>query len=72
VPNAGAYFEVAAKVARAMQRIFGGVEAVHSKIVGEEVPHAHIWIFPDPTESKKHANAKDFEKNAEMIRNALK
>ncbi len=72
VPNTGAYFEVAAKIARAMQNTFGPVEAVHSRIVGEEVPHAHIWIYPDPEEAKKHADAKDFEANAAKIREALK
>lgn len=64
VPNAGAYFEVAKKVALAQQKAFG-TDFVLSKIIGDEVPHAHIWVFPnkdvagDPT---------DFERNAELIK----
>jgi histidine triad (HIT) family protein len=46
VPNVGAYFEVARKVAVAQQKAFG-TDFILSRIVGEEVPHAHIWIFPN-------------------------
>lgn len=72
VPNAGEYFAVVARIARAMQRTFGDIEEIHSKVVGEEVPHAHVWLFPEPTASKKHADPKDFEANAEKIRKALR
>ncbi len=68
VPNAGAYFEVAKKIAVAQQKAFGK-EMVLSKIVGEEVPHAHIWIYPDWNST---ADKKDFAGNAEKIRKALK
>ncbi|RJQ33654.1 HIT domain-containing protein [Candidatus Parcubacteria bacterium] len=70
VPNAGKYFEVAQKVARAMQNTFGPIDEVHSRIMGEEVPHAHIWIYPAP--SKAHGDKNDLEGNAEKIREALK
>ena len=66
VPNAGAYFEVAKKVALAQQKAFG-VEMVLSKIVGEEVPHAHIWIFPDNVAGAKYEKS-DTAGNAAMIR----
>ncbi len=68
VPAAGTYFEVAQKIARAEQKAFG-VEAVFSRIMGDEVPHAHIWIFPNP-----HVNVSDpadFTGNAEKLRAAL-
>lgn len=67
-PNVGTYFEIVAKIARAQQKTFG-TDAIHSKIVGEEVHHAHIWIFPDPTSAL--GNKKDFEKNRELIRRSL-
>lgn len=67
VPNAGAYFEVARKIAVAQQKAFG-VDMILSKIVGEEVPHAHIWVFPD---QKATGDKKDFLGNTEKIRTAL-
>jgi histidine triad (HIT) family protein len=67
VPNAGAYFEVAQEIAKAQQKIFG--EAVRSRIVGDEVPHAHIWVFPAPETTT--ADKVDFARNAEQIRSAL-
>jgi len=69
VPNAGEYFEAVRKVAKALQKAFGS-EAVWSRIMGDEVYHAHIWIFPNPNLAK--GDIKDFEKNAELIRQALK
>lgn len=69
VPNVGAYFEVVKKIALAQQRAFGTIEEIHSKVVGEEVAHAHVWLFPDP--KRAVGDAKDFEGNAEKIRSAL-
>ena len=69
VPNAGAYFEVVRKVAKAMQNTFGPIDEVHSRIMGEEVPHAHIWIYPAP--AKAHGDKDDLKGNAEKIRAAL-
>ena len=63
VPNTGPYFEVVTKVARAQKKAFG-TEWILSKIVGTEIPHAHIWVFPpDETEGDK----KDFETNKKKI-----
>ncbi len=63
VPNVGEYFEIARKIALAEQKAFG-TDFILSKIVGEEVPHAHIWVFPsnDATGDKK-----DFETNKQKI-----
>ncbi len=66
-PTIGHYFEVAQKVAKAQQKAFT-TDFILSKIVGDEVEHAHIWVFPN---NKVAGDPKDFEGNAEKIRNQL-
>ncbi len=66
VDNAGEYFEVAQKVAIAQRKAFN-TEWILSKVVGDEVTHAHIWVFPNEAEGDKM----DFENNAEKIRKNL-
>jgi histidine triad (HIT) family protein len=68
VPNAGEYFEVARKIAKAEQKAFD-VDMVWSKIMGDEVPHAHIWVFPHP--ELAHGDKKDFAGNKEKLRGAI-
>jgi len=68
IPNIGEYFEVVQKVAKAQQKVFG-TDWVLSKSVGDEVPHAHIWVFPN---DKVKGDKMDFAGNAEKIRAALK
>lgn len=68
VPNAGEYFEVAKKIALAQQKSFG-TDVIWSKIMGDEVPHAHIWVFPHAKLAKGDKN--DFAGNAEKIKSAL-
>lgn len=63
VPNVGAYFEVCRKIAQAQRKAFK-TDWILSKIVGDEVPHAHIWVFPN---DKAEGDKKDFEGNAEKI-----
>ncbi|HRH22649.1 MAG TPA: HIT domain-containing protein [Candidatus Paceibacterota bacterium] len=67
VPQAGKYFEVAQKIALAQKKAFQ-TDFVLSKIVGEEVPHAHIWIYPDRDVA---GDKKDFVTNAEKIKKCL-
>jgi histidine triad (HIT) family protein len=67
VPSAGAYFEVVRKIAKAQQKAFS-TDWVLSKIVGDEVPHAHIWVFPN---KEVAGNAQDFAGNAAKIKTAL-
>lgn len=67
VPNAGQYFEAAKKVANAIKKAFD-VEMVLSRIVGDEVHHAHIWLFPDKSAK---GDPKDFKTNTEKIQKAL-
>ncbi|MEQ1499908.1 MAG: HIT domain-containing protein [Parcubacteria group bacterium] len=67
VPNAGEYFEVVKKIAKAQQKAFD-TDWILSKIVGDEVTHAHIWVFPN---REVEGNAKDFETNLKKIRENL-
>src|SRR5690606_25693832 len=64
VPNTGSYFEVSKIIAKAQQQAFS-TEAIWVRVTGEEVPHAHIWVFP---EISTPGDKKDFETNAEKIR----
>lgn len=66
VPNAGAYFEIARKIALAQQKAFI-TEWVVSRIIGDEVPHAHIWVLP----GNATGEAADLKGNAAKIRAAL-
>ncbi len=43
--NIGEYYEVVGKIARAIKRAFN-TEQVVSLVVGEAVPHAHVWLIP--------------------------
>lgn len=67
VPNAGGYFEAAKRVANAQRKAFG-TEWVLSKIVGDEVEHAHIWVYPN---SEVKGDKSDLSRNADLIRNAM-
>lgn len=71
VPNAGAYFEVAKKIALAQRKAFGE-DMIWSRIMGDEVPHAHIWVFPAANSEKmKQFDKKDFAGNAAKIKAVL-
>ena len=67
VPNVGEYFEVVRKIAKAEQKAFD-TEWILSKIIGDEVTHAHIWVYPN---NEIKGDKKDFETNAEKIRKEL-
>jgi len=69
VPNIGGYFEVVRKVARALQTAFGAIDEIHSRVVGEEVPHAHIWVYPSPEKAREGKD--NLAENAKKIRQAL-
>ena len=43
-----------------------GTDEIHSKILGEQVPHAHIWLYPNP--EKGSGNKEDLSGNAEKLR----
>ena len=67
VPNTGKYFDVAAKMAHAQQKAFD-TDFILCRVVGEEVHHAHIWVFPN---NKVSGDKKDFDGNAKKIIAAL-
>jgi histidine triad (HIT) family protein len=67
VSNAGDYFEIAKKVALAQRKAFD-TEFILSKVVGDEVHHAHIWIFPN---SEVKGDKKDLRGNADKIRKVI-
>jgi len=64
----GAYANVILKLANVLRGLFG-TDMVFSRVMGDEVPHAHVWLFPNPSQAK--GNTKDFEGNAEKIRKAV-
>lgn len=68
VPNAGEYFEVATKIAKAQQKSFG-TDVIWSKIMGDEIYHAHIWVFPHAKQAEGGKN--DFAGNAKKIKSNL-
>lgn len=66
-PNIGDYFEVVRKIAKAQQKAFA-TDWILSKSIGDEVEHAHVWVFPN---EKVAGDKMDFAANAEKIRQAL-
>ena len=68
VSDIGPYFAVAQKIARALQTI-SGTDEVFMKVIGEEVPHAHVWIYANPDKAVGDKGA--FEANAANLREAL-
>ncbi len=66
VPNIGQYFEIVQKIALAEQKAFGE-DLIRSQVFGDEVPHAHVWLWPN----KSTEHDRDFEINAEKIRQVL-
>jgi len=65
--NTGDYFRVVQKIALAQKKAFN-TDFVLAKIVGEDVHHAHIWVYPDKS---VEGNAKDFAGNTEKIKTNL-
>ena len=67
VPNIGEYFSVVQKLAHALQKAFGE-DMIRCDIYGEEVPHAHVKIWPNIS---KDGTEKNFTEIGERIKNAL-
>jgi len=65
--DVGSYFEVVKKIALAQRKAFN-TEQILCRVTGEEIPHAHIWVFP---ESGTKGDPKDFEINRQKIIEAL-
>ena len=64
VPQVGNYFEVVRKIAQAQQKAFD-TDFILSKIVGDEVEHAHIWVYPN---KDVHGDKMAFEENGRKIK----
>jgi histidine triad (HIT) family protein len=67
VPNVGDYFELVRKIALAQQKAFD-TDWILSKIIGDEVEHAHIWVYPN---DKVSGSKTDFAENGRKLREAL-
>jgi histidine triad (HIT) family protein len=67
VENAGKYFEVVQKIALAQRTAFQ-TDWILSKIIGDEIEHAHIWVYPNQSVV---GDKKDFVGNATLIKNNL-
>ena len=67
-PRLGSYFEVVGKIARAQKKAFNQ-EMVLAKIVGEDIFHAHIWVYPS---NETKGDRMDFEGNKKKILEAIK
>lgn len=67
--NIGDYFRISQKIALAQRKAFG-TDWILSKIVGDEIDHAHIWLFPAKA-GEKMEGLKDFEENARKIKENL-
>ena len=68
VENIAGYFLVVQKIAKALQKL-SDTEEVHMKVVGEEVHHAHVWVYANPKEV--HGEKWDFIENAKTLRSIL-
>lgn len=64
----GAYASVILKLANALRGGFG-TDMVFSRVMGDEVPHAHVWLFPNPKEAA--GDKADLKRNAEKVRKAI-
>lgn len=66
VPEYGAYLALVQKIALAERKAFA-TDWILARIVGDEIHHAHIWVFPGDSSGDKT----DFETNAKKIRTTL-
>ena len=67
VPDVKSFFELSRKVAKAQRKVFN-TEWILSKIVGDEVGHAHIWVYPN---NDTLGDKMDFEGNAEKLKKEM-
>ncbi len=67
-PNFCEYMAIVQKIAHALQNTFG-TDMIWSKVMGDEVFHAHVWLFPNAHEAV--GEKKNFEENARKIKNKL-
>ena len=63
--NIGDYFAVVQKLALAQKKGFNA-DIIRSQVYGEEIAHAHIWVWPETV-----GDEKDIKGNAEKIISAI-
>lgn len=68
VPQMAEYFGAVTKIAKALRKAYNQ-DMILSRIVGEEIHHAHVWVFPS---NETAGNATDFITQKEKIVAALK
>jgi histidine triad (HIT) family protein len=61
------YWLLARRIALAQKRAYH-TEAVWCTVIGDEVPHAHIWIYPHP---ETRGDRSDLAANAKKLRQAI-
>ena len=80
IPNIDKYYKVVGKIANAIRKSLK-TEFIVSLVLGEEVPHAHVWLVPrfendghgisiDLSNIKK-ISPEEMNKTAEKIKNLL-
>ena len=67
IPRVGRAFEIVRMIAKAQQKAFGE-EMIRSQVFGDEVAHAHIWVWPNASLGetdfgKPSENAENLRKN---------
>jgi histidine triad (HIT) family protein len=65
----GGYFRVVQKIALAQKKAFG-TDFIVSAVIGEEVPHAHVWLVPR-FEGDGHGGALDFSNIKEFSKEQM-
>ncbi len=80
VKNIGKYYEIVAKIARAVKKALE-TDHVVSLVFGEEVSHAHVWLVPRydddghggviDLENIKNINEEEMTNIAQKIKNSL-
>jgi histidine triad (HIT) family protein len=68
--NVGDYFEVISKIANAIRKSMN-TDFVVSLIIGEEIPHAHVWLVPR-FEGDGHGRFLDISKKIEISEEEMK
>ncbi len=67
MPNLGEFFELVQRIALAQRKTLK-TDWILSKVVGDEIPHAHLWLFPGPD---AHGHKSELRENAQKLRKAL-
>lgn len=70
VPDIGNYYAVVGKIANALRKALH-TEWVVSIVLGEAVPHAHVWLVPR-FDGDGHADALDFSKRRPLPEEEMK